>query len=399
MPKQQDELDKRYLAQSSADVAELCTPLARTFHINHFNYRRTYTDGKRITLTNDPRWLEHYYEAGYNVTPTFEKERNESNSNRLTLWTELYDNDFFLNIFLDAKNNFNIDQGFTITEVSNDYIELYHFAGDSQFHQNTDYFVENLDLLQHFIRYFRDKGQPLIEEAKAHAAISPMTPEIITETRGFENHLLRDPQKYRLAHKDDKGELQVLTARETECLAYSIMQYPMREIANILRISPRTIECHLNALKLKLKCYTKKDVMVNAKNMPVVEHASMKKIADNFYDFHATSSLYQDQYNNYVQETMVKRLYVDTFSENLYLTQREAEVLFYFLNGFSSKQIGIALNCSFRTVEIYLTKLKARFKISKSYQLIKHCLDIGLHVKIAHAFPYLIEDLLVGENR
>lgn len=50
----------------------------------------------------------------------------------------------------------------------------------------------------------------------------------------------------------------------------------------------------------------------------------------------------------------------------VYFTQREAQVMFYLLRGFSNKRVSILLQLSARTVEFYInnmkTKLNCRFK-------------------------------------
>ena len=67
------------------------------------------------------------------------------------------------------------------------------------------------------------------------------------------------------SHIDDSGKLKAedisLTRRETETLKYIIMGYSNAEIAEILKISPRTIDDYAVSLKEKLNCTARGDII------------------------------------------------------------------------------------------------------------------------------------------
>ncbi|OGT11054.1 MAG: hypothetical protein A2X77_05580 [Gammaproteobacteria bacterium GWE2_42_36] len=56
-----------------------------------------------------------------------------------------------------------------------------------------------------------------------------------------------------------------LSRQESECLFYLIRGHRTKTIAQILKLSPRTIESYLNQVKNKLHCYTLPQVIENAK--------------------------------------------------------------------------------------------------------------------------------------
>ena len=55
-----------------------------------------------------------------------------------------------------------------------------------------------------------------------------------------------------------------LTEKQENCLFLLIRGKSIKEIAKILRVSPRTIECHMDALKRKLNCQNKSDLIEQA---------------------------------------------------------------------------------------------------------------------------------------
>ncbi len=48
------------------------------------------------------------------------------------------------------------------------------------------------------------------------------------------------------------SSLYTLSKRQIECLFYMALGFSIKEIANTIHLSPRTIETHIKALKLKL---------------------------------------------------------------------------------------------------------------------------------------------------
>lgn len=60
------------------------------------------------------------------------------------------------------------------------------------------------------------------------------------------------------------------------------------------------------------------------------------------------------------------------------LSLRESELLFYFMRGFTNKEIGSYLSISPRTVETYLERIKIKFRCSSRSELLAYCSQYGL---------------------
>lgn len=65
-----------------------------------------------------------------------------------------------------------------------------------------------------------------------------------------------------------------------------------------------------------------------------------------------------------------------TFND-IKLTDRQSEVLFYILRGKTAKQISLYLNLSSRTIEEYLLQLKYKFNADNKYELIDKAIAAG----------------------
>lgn len=55
-----------------------------------------------------------------------------------------------------------------------------------------------------------------------------------------------------------------LTEKQENCLFHLVRGKTIKEISKILKISPRTVECHLDAIKLKYQCNSKAEIIEKA---------------------------------------------------------------------------------------------------------------------------------------
>lgn len=71
-----------------------------------------------------------------------------------------------------------------------------------------------------------------------------------------------------------------------------------------------------------------------------------------------------------LKDSNIDRFYLIGNYENIYLTKREAECVFYLTQGNTAKQIGKKLTLSPRTVEAYLANIKAKLKCHTITELV-----------------------------
>lgn len=63
-----------------------------------------------------------------------------------------------------------------------------------------------------------------------------------------------------------------LSARQKQCLFFLIYGKSAKAIARVLKISPRTVEVHIEVLKTKFKCHTKNELIDTAIHMGFLDH-------------------------------------------------------------------------------------------------------------------------------
>jgi DNA-binding CsgD family transcriptional regulator len=63
-----------------------------------------------------------------------------------------------------------------------------------------------------------------------------------------------------------------LTGRQLECLYYLTQGFSMKEISNKIYLSARTVEHHLEAVKIKLNCQRRSDLIAKALLIPYIKN-------------------------------------------------------------------------------------------------------------------------------
>lgn len=58
-----------------------------------------------------------------------------------------------------------------------------------------------------------------------------------------------------------------ISKRELQCLYYLTKGFSLKQIAHVLKISPRTVEHHINSTKSKLNCYHRSDLIEKASQL------------------------------------------------------------------------------------------------------------------------------------
>ncbi|MBX9587203.1 MAG: LuxR family transcriptional regulator [Gammaproteobacteria bacterium] len=81
--------------------------------------------------------------------------------------------------------------------------------------------------------------------------------------------------------------------------------------------------------------------------------------------------------NTEINNATLEHFTVGKGNDEIYLTKREREVLFYFLRGKSCKEIGRILDISHRTVEVHVSTLKLKFRSNSKSELTAKAISVG----------------------
>lgn len=251
----------QYAIDASPRMKELAEPLQKYMGIASFSYMRIYNDCSYLSLLNGyEEFSKVYFENVEKSDPHFIQTMQSAlpNEPQFSIWPTDRSNLTPIFSLLDA---YDIWHGFQITYRRENYCELFSFTFNKQADDKTDFFLKNIPLLLKFADYFRSHAGDLIDDSdKAKIAIFPEKFSIDPlDNLAIDKFLSELDRPFILKGSD--GNIVQLTKRESECLKIFSSNKTAKEIANIINISPRTVELHLSNIKQKLGINYKNELL------------------------------------------------------------------------------------------------------------------------------------------
>lgn len=245
------ELPKNHISLTSTkDMLDISIPL-KMLNVDFFSYTRFYFDGTTISLLTHTDWYQFFLKQ--EVPGCLNVFNLEDGCN---LWLDLFPE----NAVFDAKEHFSIDNGIHFSKRENNYVEAISYATNAKDLKAIGRFVSNIDLLENFIIYFKKRASTLIKKACQDRIVIP---EIMKgyQTVKPELKLGLTDRKIFLKKIGYDNLVTKLSVREYECLQHVAQGKTVKEVANYLMISPRTVETYVNTMKRKLCCSTKSQLL------------------------------------------------------------------------------------------------------------------------------------------
>lgn len=255
-------LRKNHKFLSSAGyIKQICKPL-QFFNIHLFTYLKKFKDGTEINLSTDPQWVSDYYDLSLYETSQYEAAPGTYETG-FKLWPISTDT----SVFHHGRTYFDSNYGLTYCLQQSDGCEFFFFSLSSDNYSMLEICLNNLDLLEKFIVYFKDKASELLKDCEQHKIIVPgcvsETPQFVMSDKSIRTQFIQAIK----SSKDNPFASwlynhEPLTKRETECLHLLLIKPTTIELAGALNISTRTAESHLDRIKSKLQCRTKQELLI-----------------------------------------------------------------------------------------------------------------------------------------
>jgi len=244
--------------QISASLKDVCQPLQNNFDFNLSTYRRFYLNGKFLYLFNNNNWLDFIANQEIWVTPNFKQQINNINHCKsiYSLWGEYCPHK---DKKYDAMYQFNIWNGISVYKKREDFIEVYAFASTREMPQITNFYMQNQHIIEHFISYFLCKINLLFKNVDPKVLLPFSIESLISPLSN--NDLLKKFLKEAPVNKFYLNQDNPLTQREITCLIKTIKGRTAKEIGKDFNISPRSIEKHLDNIKIKMKCNSRREMI------------------------------------------------------------------------------------------------------------------------------------------
>ena len=235
----------------SADMEAVCQPLFQNTPIDYFDYERYYCNGEGLLLTNNPDALSSVAsKGGYpdlnelnqmlaeKSSVVFLSERFPISRHMPKDMVEKYADK------IKTSSNVGVYNRIYLVSKHDDYFRVCGFGSKKDSPALFEFFINSIPLLEQFIDYFECEGHDLIQREGRRKKIFPDQDRPLTLDDEEEGMTKKAGLNLRINNKNI-----YLTSREKECLALYLQGYTAKEIADVLKISHRTIERHIYSAK------------------------------------------------------------------------------------------------------------------------------------------------------
>lgn len=243
-------------------LTEINQPLRQDFNIYLFSYRKIYLEGHLFQLTADENWLKNGPNQGIYLSNEIKPKLIQTleDKRKSFLWSGNQKDPLY-----EALLEFNIWNGITFYELKEDYIEIFAYASEKENTQAVNFYLNNMDLLNHFRMFFKEKLNALLSEEDTKTLAIKLNDEINLSKpdQEFVQKNLAFLEATQFSHHFVTcGSKNIsLTTREAEVLFQLSQGNRVKEIAKSLTylspsnktttISPRTIETYWELIKNK----------------------------------------------------------------------------------------------------------------------------------------------------
>lgn len=231
-------------------ISQVVKPVFEAFNINSFVYA-SFKGDKMLRICSDDMWLRYYLENELYNLPYYEREINELTYKKQHIIVRNDSN----NEVTSSARRFGLWHGLTVYKKNKSEIELWNFTTTVDNSQIINLYLNNIDLLNRFIFYLKNKlpqafifGDNKCLITRNNSIISNTTFKLCSS---FRNHIIEKTSLEKLSLLNSDGI--TLTRGESECLYLLYLGRSVKEIGRLLNISPKTVETHINNFKVKVK--------------------------------------------------------------------------------------------------------------------------------------------------
>jgi DNA-binding CsgD family transcriptional regulator len=248
----------------------ICAPLY-DFGVSRLSYSKTFTNGSYLTLDSSGEYLKQYLSQITNPGDAFVNQlkftkqlkkkvffpnsdiRNFDKESDPTIHL-LYDNNIWHNLYIATFHDDNA-------------VELFGFSMTKRDVGAASFYINNMQLLERFIEYFKEKASDLIDtKDKSKLAYFGQSFNFYGESvdNVIDDKVMKFLNVTGIENNTFNGKEKILTLapREIECLKYLALGKNVKQIASTLGLSPRTIEFYINKAKEKTG-YTVRQELIN----------------------------------------------------------------------------------------------------------------------------------------
>ncbi|TAK77183.1 MAG: LuxR family transcriptional regulator [Gammaproteobacteria bacterium] len=251
-----------------AEIDEICKPLFNHTPIKVFEYSRVCQDGSRVELSNHAGHMENAFLSRAKMSRIYTPELIPENQRYLLInnWIASLNHPtqkLLLAQLHSQHELFGIGNELSVIRKHKQYYEYFHFYASSDAVGIENFYFNNLDMLERFIIYFINEAHDIIKNASKDPLVKPWRAQGFYQAIKLDdgisfpnfdkNAFIKATRLKRFFLTVNDKEI-YLTKREIDCAILLAQGKSNRIISEELFISQRTVETHIESLRLKTNC-------------------------------------------------------------------------------------------------------------------------------------------------
>jgi DNA-binding CsgD family transcriptional regulator len=251
----------QFSLSASERIKEICRPLQECLGISCFGYLRLYNDCRYLffnNLTND-EFAKKYIEIKALDSQFIDGLRAAPLGGPYFYLLSTTTNN--LQPIMSLYYEYDIWHGFILGYRMKEYCDIFTYAFNRKSNDKTQFFCQNSHLLVKFSNHFLNQAADFIDvnDRRRVAVFSQRFDFSYAEDQNKNKFL--SIVKDGISLKNANGNLVHLSKQEAICLKFYTSNKTAKEIAQILDLSPRTIEYYINNIKEKAGIHYKTDLI------------------------------------------------------------------------------------------------------------------------------------------
>lgn len=261
--------------KNSANVKQILQVLTPC-GITYFSFSRIYADTTRIYLSSSAEWLEAVNERFYKISVTGQP--FSTYKNLRILWSQMEGSE----IIKAANEHGKMGHGYIEFKKNDEFCDIFMYGTDINKKGFDVFYINNYEILESFQNYFLEQADRIIKDVQTDRLIFPKCHKQISINEGinFNNGFRNDLQNTISEITNIRHALGRLSMREYECLKCLSRGMTIKEAARVLNISPRTVESHVESIKLKSRCNSRSQLL--KLYWDINEEASIFKLKESY---------------------------------------------------------------------------------------------------------------------
>lgn len=252
---------RSFATETFKSMEQICSPTLHKIGVSAFEYARVYDDKSALILYSDPKIATYVVDHEYHITAHAPPEIIKDE-----FWHTPTPCGGYAQGLNDIRDFSGSSSCINYIRRYQGFYEMFCFWSTEEQNIAASKFFNAKETLEQYTSHFLEQAKSLIEDADKERFI--LTEAMLPNFQGLDSKP-HPNTKFHFYIKKAQQELIKLNAhlptplsiQELKCISALLEGKTAADIAELIHLSPRTIEMHINSAKIKLECRKKSDII------------------------------------------------------------------------------------------------------------------------------------------